>query len=374
MVLQFLFIFAANIADRKMKNSIVITILATLTLAACTSTPKSYRVVGVVPDDSYNGKMVYLYDYATRETIDSTLVTGRKFMFTGTASTAMVSRLAIERLDAVLILENGKISVDMADPESAKGTPLNNELSKYLNELAVFEAERMARYTEIAQSEEATRQIRYIEAYDQYVAQVEPLYSKYFDANKNNALGAYVLLNWSELLDPDRLDSLYAQAGDAVRQFAPLQRAISVNANARKTAVGMIFTDFTIENGNIDGSKASLSDYVGKGKYVLVDFWASWCGPCIADIPTLVEVYDTYKGDKFELLGVAVWDKREDTLGFIESHGSPWPQLIDTNDIPTDLYGIKGIPHIILFDPDGKIVARNLRGDGLKAKVAEVMQ
>jgi thiol-disulfide isomerase/thioredoxin len=183
-----------------------------------------------------------------------------------------------------------------------------------------------------------------------------------------------MLLNWSDLLEPDRLDSLYAQTGDAVRQFAPLQRVISINATARKTAEGMIFTEFTIENGNMDGSKASLSDYVGKGKYVLVDFWASWCGPCIAEIPTLVEVYNKYKCDKFELLGVAVWDKRDDTLGFIESHGSPWPQIIDANNIPTDLYGIRGIPHIILFGPDGKIIARNLRGDGLKAKVAEVMQ
>ncbi|MDR0794949.1 MAG: AhpC/TSA family protein, partial [Tannerella sp.] len=305
-----------------MRNSIVLTMLAALALAACTSTPKSYTVEGVVPDDSYNGQMAYLYDYATREKIDSVLVADRKFTFTGPIDAALVSRLAIERLYAIIILEKGKISVDMADSKSAKGTPLNNELSKYQHELAVYEAERMEKYTEIAQSEEATRQIRYMEAYQQYVANVDPLHLKYFNANKNNALGAFVLLSWSDLLEPERLDLLYAQAGDVVRQFAPLQRVITINASVRKTAEGMIFTDFTIENGNTDGSKASLSDYVGKGKYVLVDFWASWCGPCIAEIPTLVEVYNKYKGDKFELLGVAVWDKREDTLGFIESLGS----------------------------------------------------
>jgi len=145
------------------------------------------------------------------------------------------------------------------------------------------------------------------------------------------------------------------------------------NANLKKTAEGMPFTDFTIENGSVDSSKVSLSDYVGKGKYVLVDFWASWCGPCIAEIPVLVEVYDQYKGDNFELLGVAVWDKRKDTQKSIEKHNATWPQIFDTGEIATKLYGISSIPHIILFGPDGTIVARGLRGDVLKAKIEEVM-
>ena len=146
---------------------------------------------------------------------------------------------------------------------------------------------------------------------------------------------------------------------------------VADNSNAKEES--MLFIDFTIENGNLDGSKASLSDYVGKGKYVLVDFWASWCGPCIAEIPVLMEVYNKYKGDKFEILSVAVWDKREETLKSLEKHKIPWPQIIDADKIPTDLYGIKGIPHIILFGPDGKIIQRGLRGNALKAKVAEVI-
>jgi len=96
--------------------------------------------------------------------------------------------------------------------------------------------------------------------------------------------------------------------------------------------------------------------------------------PCIAEIPVLLDVYNKYKGNKFELLGVAVWDKLDETLKSIETHNTPWPQILDAGDIPTTLYGISGIPHIILFGPDGTIVARDLRGDHLKAKVAEVMQ
>ena len=358
----------------KMKNSTVIPILAALILAACTSTPKSYIVEGVVPDESYNGKMVYMQPYGTPGYIDSAFVTNGKFTFTGSADTGMICTLSLDQLLAVIILENGKISVDMAVLESVKGTPLNNELSKYLTEYLAYEKDLDEKYAEMANMEKELRSKHWIEYYEQYKAKVEPLLLRYFNANKNNVLGALTLLNGSSIFDPDKLDSLYAQAGDLVRNFKPLLETIEANAKARQTAEGMPFADFTIENGNADGSKASLSDYVGKGKYVLVDFWASWCGPCMAEIPVLVDVYNKYKGNKFELLGVAVWEKREDTLKALEAHNTPWPQIIDANNIPTDLYGIRGIPHIILFGPDGTIIARDLRGDGLKAKVAEVMQ
>lgn len=133
-----------------------------------------------------------------------------------------------------------------------------------------------------------------------------------------------------------------------------------------------MFTDFTIEQP--DGTKASLSDYVGKGRYVLVDFWASWCTPCRAEIPNIKELYDKYHDQGLDVLGVAVWDKVEDTQKAIEDMGIVWPQIINAQQIPTDLYSIRGIPHIILFAPDGTIVARDLRDEAMKEKVAEVMK
>jgi len=321
--------------------------------------------------------MVYLYDYETQKQVDSALVAKRKFTFTGSVDTAVIRRLILDRLYANLILENGKISVDMSSSESAKGTPLNDEMSKFLTKFLDYRKEVVEKQSELQQNQnvdEETRKKQFDENYEQYKAKVEALSSQYFDANNNNAMGIFVLLNWQEILDADKFDALYLKAGEIVRNFKLLQNIIATHAKQKQTAEGMPFTDFTIENGNKDGSKASLSDYVGKGKYVLVDFWASWCGPCMAEIPVLVEVYNKYKGDKFDLLGVAVWDKREETLKSIERHKTGWSQIIDAGAIPTDLYGINGIPHIILFAPDGTIVARNLRGDELKAKVAEVMQ
>jgi len=357
-----------------MNKTVLFLFWAALMFAACNSTPTSYVIEGLVPDDSYNGRMVYLYDYETQKQVDSIMIVNGKFSFTGKVNTAVIRRVVLDRSYVNLILENGKISIDMAAPENVKGTVLNDELSKFVTERGVYSKAFSEKQVELRRNQDVDFEIARQKIMDEYISKTDSLCAFFFHANKDNALGAFVMLNWVNFLEPDQFDALIQQAGDLVQNYKPLQKIIETHAKLKQTAEGMQFADFTIENGNLDGSKASLSDYVGKGKYVLVDFWASWCGPCMAELPVLVEVYNKYKGDKFDLLGVAVWDKREETLKSIETKNIAWHQIIDAGSIPTDLYGISGIPHIILFASDGTIVARELRGDGLKAKVAEVIQ
>ncbi|MDE5953436.1 MAG: TlpA family protein disulfide reductase, partial [Duncaniella sp.] len=131
------------------------------------------------------------------------------------------------------------------------------------------------------------------------------------------------------------------------------------------------FKDFEV---TYNDSTFRLSDYVGKGKYVLVDFWASWCGPCIRQTAVIKDLYKEYGPKGLEVIGVAVWDKPEDTLKGIESHELPWKNIINAQSIPTEIYGIQGIPCIILFGPDGKIISRDKQNDDLRNDVAKAME
>ncbi|MDE6041990.1 MAG: TlpA family protein disulfide reductase, partial [Muribaculaceae bacterium] len=132
------------------------------------------------------------------------------------------------------------------------------------------------------------------------------------------------------------------------------------------TAEGKPFTDFEIE---YNGTTHRLSDVVGHGDYVLVDYWASWCGPCIRQTAVIKDIYNEYKDKGLKVLGVAVWDEPDATLAAIEKHQLPWECWLNGQSIPTDLYGIMGIPCIILYGPDGTILSRDKQSDELKAAV-----
>ena len=135
--------------------------------------------------------------------------------------------------------------------------------------------------------------------------------------------------------------------------------------------VGAKYEDFTVK---YDGRSTKLSDYVGHGQYVLIDFWASWCGPCRAEIPNLMAVYQKYKDQGLMVVGIASWDKPEASLKAIEEDGVSYPQIINAQDIATNAYNIGGIPHIILFAPDGTILARGLRGEEIEKKLKEIFE
>ena len=191
--------------------------------------------------------------------------------------------------------------------------------------------------------------------------------------HKDDAVAIPLLLMLDDsMVEPDILLTLIGQLNEDA-QHHPHVAKVKGKAEIllSRPKEGDMFKDFVVE---YEGKTIRLSDYVGRGKYVLVDFWASWCGPCRQEIPNLIALYEKYKDKEFLVIGVAAQDNPEASLKDIDEMQIPYPQILNTQKIATDLYGIDALPETILFAPDGTILARGLRGEEIDEKLKEIFK
>ena len=180
--------------------------------------------------------------------------------------------------------------------------------------------------------------------------------------NNDNVIALVALQQAAMLSEDTETQDMIALLSPALQETESV-KAMKADIQTRiETGEGKMFKDFTVEDS--DGKTVKFSDYVGKGKYVLVD-------PCKAEIPNIRNIYDKYHRKGLEVLSVAVWDQPQATKDTAKVYGVKWHQIINAQQVPTELYGIQGIPHIILFGPDGTILKRNLRGEEIEAEVAK---
>ena len=142
---------------------------------------------------------------------------------------------------------------------------------------------------------------------------------------------------------------------------------------ATKAFIGQQFTD--LEMADADGNMHKLSEYVGNGRWLFVDMWASWCGPCRGEMPNVVAAYEKFHDKGFDIVGLSLDNKKEPWLKAVEDLKMPWTQLSDLKgwqSIVTEVYKVWSIPDNLLIDPQGKIVARGLRGEALQAKLKTI--
>ena len=336
----------------------------------------NYRIDGMAPADA-NGQWVYLYKPSGQGASDSVqIANGRFTLERAVAEDGLIAHLVIPRsYNLSFIPEEGIIKADLA-ASGATGTPLNDEhtqKSKYRKGLieearAKLKSIRADKDLDDKAKEEAQEKVS-----DELYAKIKPLAEADLKEHPNDAIGLIALQNLLGMEDVNvaKAEALLQQAGDRLRAEESITKMVTRLRRVEATQAGAQFVDF---EGVDDANKAvHLSDYVGKGHYVLVDFWASWCGPCRREIAHLKKVRDAYTDKGLVILGTVVWDEMEDHLKAMKELEITWPQIFNKTEA-TELYGIAGIPQIILFDPAGKIVARDLRGEEINKLLDKALQ
>ncbi len=203
--------------------------------------------------------------------------------------------------------------------------------------------------------------------------------------NPDNDVAIQVLMNLRGLIDDSQVAAIIGRMTPEMlenEQVAYLKKGLDARV---ATAEGQMFTDFTVNS--VVGQTFSippqpvygevkLSDYVGKGKYILLDFWSPWCGPCRREMPNIKAVYDKYNGEKFDVVSIAVWERQpvEVTIETAEKLGMTWNQINNAKTEPAELYGVEGIPHLILFGPDGTILKRGFHGAEIEEVVSSYLK
>lgn len=333
-----MFNFKHNYFTQIMKKFLVAVVgCIAATLVACTD-KNAFSVTMTVPAETVGQEFKLMNDTVT---LASTVAEDTVITFKGTIDTpALVYATSENRPVAFFVVEPGKIVIDK--DRNATGTPTNDAFTAFIT--ANEEADN---YPELAM-DFITKNPENLYApflFNQcsYKATVEQL-----DACKN--------YSWAADIDPERFDKM--------------RKAAEAREN---TGVGTTYVDVVCEQP--DSTTLSLSGLMEGKKYTIVDFWASWCPPCRAEIPGLIKLYNEYSNQGLQVVGVDVWDTAEACQTAVEQLGINYPIIIGggRENSPSELYGIMAIPEIMVIDADGTIISRGVMGEKLAEFIAEKM-
>lgn len=379
-----------------MKKIVFLSICCLLAMSSCTDeNNQSFTLKGKIGNWSDPATLYLSYWDDGNEYLDTTRLRKGSFSFEGTVGEPAPARLILDYSGEgmgqaaqaghilYLYLENG--TVKMKSPDSLQNSqfinsPINEAHLAYLDfiggqiqDLATRMNEKVMQATPEQQNDSAFN-AQLNQEYRQLLDERTQKQQQYVRDHPDSYFSVVALSeSVSSDFDVEEIEPLFLSIDEKYRESFP-GKAFAQRIEAAKTiGIGKKAPGFT--QNDPDGNPVSLSDF--QGKYVLLDFWASWCGPCRQENPNLVKAYAAYKDKGFEILGVSLDNKdgKEAWVKAIEKDGLTWTQVSDLNSWNNEVarsYGVRAVPQSYLIDPQGVIVAQNLRGEALEETLAEI--
>ena len=374
------------------KNSILdmkkyLSLAASLLMVACSQKP-GFEIQGTVADSQADGKQVYLVKYGEEAPIDSAVVTNGAFTFQGEQATPTLCVLYVGDQEmrrvsagenapytAIFTLENARLQAVLNEEAPAvSGTPENDAFKALQDQVKGIRAKAEPLTDQLKSADEAVKEAA-MEQYEAIEAEASQALKAYIEANCDKQVAAKVFSDARYDLSDEDQEAILAKANDTFKAVRGIDKMIEHLNILKNSAVGKKFIDF--EMADAEGKMHKLSEFVGNGQVVLIDFGASWCPPCRADMPNLVAAYKQYKSKGFEIVGISLDSKADAWAKGVQDLGITWTQLSDLQgwkNAGAALYGVNSIPHTILVDKDGTILCKKLHGKEIAAKLEEILK
>ena len=358
---------------RKLLLSIV---AASMTLAACNA-QSGYKVTGTVEGMPDGKAIIATVNGSSLDTLAKADVKNGSFEFTGNVSEPTGAYIMVigQRGAIPFMLENANITVNAGQAgltvTGSEGQKIYDQFMA-INTTTQQEAMKLQQEYQAANGDQAKMQAVQ-EAYAKLMTDAQAKETELIKANPDSYVSTFVIVSGMGQMEYEQLKERYNLLGEKAKASAQGKAIAAQIAKLESTAIGQIAPNFTITTP--EGESISLYDI--KGKVKLIDFWASWCGPCRGENPHVVEIYKEYHPKGLEIFGVSLDNNKEAWVKAIADDGLVWKHGSDLKgwqSAPAQLYSVSGIPHTVLLDENNNIIAKNLRGDELKPKIAELLK